>query len=259
MKETIVHQLLELNRQFYERFAQPFSQTRSYLQPGVRRCLPRLLQATSLLDFGCGNGELFFALRQAGYPGRYLGLDFSHALLDIAIQRWIELSQGNSQQAPFQAVDITQPGWQESLRKETFAVITAFAVLHHLPSAEVRLQVLKTLRTLMPQTEKGLLFLSNWQFLNSSRYRQRIQAWEEIGLTSDAVESGDYLLDWREGGRGLRYVHHFSEAELTQLAAQSGFQVIESFYSDGREGNLAIYQVWQKSLTPLSPRERGWW
>lgn len=189
---------------------------------------------------------MFFALRRAGFQGRYLGLDFSHALLAIATQRWAEVSQGDSQKAPFQAVEITQAGWQESLRGESFAVITAFAVLHHLPSAELRLRVLKTLRTLLPQTEEGLLFLSNWQFLNSSRYRQRIQAWEEIGVTADAVESGDYLLDWREGGHGLRYVHHFSEDELTHLAAQSGFQVIESFYSDGREGNLAIYQVWRK-------------
>lgn len=246
MKETIVHQLLSLNRQFYEHFAQPFSQTRSHLQPGVRRCLPRLLQAQSLLDFGCGNGELFFALRRTGYQGRYLGLDFSQALLAIATQRWAEVSRGNSQQAPFRAVEITQAGWQESLGGETFAVITAFAVLHHLPSAELRLRVLQTLRTLLPQTEEGLLFLSNWQFLSSARYRQRIQAWEEIGLTADTVDSGDYLLDWREGGRGLRYVHHFSEDELVHLAAQSGFQVIESFYSDGREGNLAIYQLWRK-------------
>lgn len=247
MEATIIHQLLSLNRQFYERFAQPFSQTRSHLQPGVRRCLPRLLKAKSLLDFGCGQGELFFTLRRAGYQGRYLGLDFSHALLSIATQRWAEVWPGNCQEVPFRAVEITQAGWKESLRSETFAVITAFAVLHHLPSAELRLQVLKTLRTLLPQTEEGLLYLSNWQFLNSTRYCQRIQAWEEIGLTADAVESGDYLLDWREGGRGLRYVHHFSEDELSHLAAQSGFQVIESFYSDGREGNLAIYQVWRRS------------
>lgn len=189
---------------------------------------------------------MFFVLHRAGYQGRYLGLDFSHALLAIATQRWAEVWQGNSQQAPFRVVEITQADWKESLRGETFTVITAFAVLHHLPSAELRLQVLKTLKTLLPQTEEGLLFLSNWQFLNSARYRQRIQAWEEIGLTADAVESGDYLLDWREGGRGLRYVHHFSEDELTNLAAQSGFQVVEAFYSDGREGNLAIYQVWRQ-------------
>ncbi|RCK74944.1 MAG: hypothetical protein ANABAC_1661 [Anaerolineae bacterium] len=247
MKETVVHQLLALNRQFYERFAQPFSQTRSRLQPGVRKCLPDLIQTRSLLDFGCGNGELFFSLHRAGFQGNYLGLDFSLALLEIAAQRWVEITHRNRQEAPFRAIDVTRTGWQEVLGGEAFATITAFAVLHHLPSVELRLQVLQTLRTLLPQTEQGLLYLSNWQFLNSSRYRQRIQPWETIGLATDEIENGDYLLDWREGGRGLRYVHHFSEDELTQLAVQSGFQVIESFYSDGREGNLAIYQVWRKA------------
>jgi hypothetical protein len=53
------------------------------------------------------------------------------------------------------------------------------------------------------------------------------------------------LLDWRSGGTGLRYVHHFSEGELITLAESSGFAVVETFYSDGKEGNLAIYQVWE--------------
>jgi hypothetical protein len=32
-----------------------------------------------------------------------------------------------------------------------------------------------------------------------------------VGLSANDVDPGDYLLDWRSGGEGLRYIHHFSE------------------------------------------------
>jgi len=60
------------------------------------------------------------------------------------------------------------------------------------------------------------------------------------------VDFGDYLLDWRSGGRGLRYVHHFDEAELNALAAASRFRVQETFYADGEGGRLGLYQVWER-------------
>jgi hypothetical protein len=59
------------------------------------------------------------------------------------------------------------------------------------------------------------------------------------------VDAGDYLLDWRSGGEGLRYVHHFDEAELQGLAERSGFQIDETFYSDGETGNLGLYEIWK--------------
>jgi hypothetical protein len=46
---------------------------------------------------------------------------------------------------------------------------------------------------------------------------------------------------------GLRYVHLFSEAELVELTQQTGFSIISQFYSDGRNGNLALYQEWEKT------------
>ena len=93
--------------------------------------------------------------------------------------------------------------------------------------------------------EKGIFILSNWQFLNSPRWQARIQPWERVGLTREEVELDDYLLDWRRGGEGLRYVHHFSEAELDALAGGAGFEIVESFDSDGKEGNLGLYQIWR--------------
>ncbi len=66
-----------------------------------------------------------------------------------------------------------------------------------------------------------------------------------IGLATADVDINDYLLDWRHGGRGLRYLHYFSEAELNDLAFASGFRAAETFYSDGEGGRLGLYQVWE--------------
>ena len=87
------------------------------------------------------------------------------------------------------------------------------------------MNLLQAARKLMK--EDGRIILSNWQFLHSARLRSRIQPWERAGLSKAEVDEGDYLLDWRSGGKGLRYVHHFSAEELSGLAAQAGMRVSE--------------------------------
>ena len=48
----------------------------------------------------------------------------------------------------------------------------------------------------------------------------------------------------RLGGRGLRYVHLFDEAELGCLAAEAGLVIADTYLSDGEGGRLGLYQVW---------------
>jgi hypothetical protein len=91
----------------------------------------------------------------------------------------------------------------------------------------------------------GRLTLSVWNFLASPRLRRRILPWREAGLAEGELDPGDYLLDWRRGGRGLRYVHHFTEPELDGLAAATGFGVADGYLSDGESGVLGRYQVWE--------------
>ena len=89
---------------------------------------------------------------------------------------------------------------------------------------------------------------SNWQFLNSPRLKARIQPWESIGLQGSDVDVNDYLLDWKRGGNGLRYVHHFDESELAELAKASGFEIVDTFYSDGENKRLSLYQIWKATI-----------
>ncbi len=241
MDSTTAARLLEINREFYTRFGDSFSATRHRIQPGVRRVLDSLKGDENILDLGCGNGELARELAKHGHRGAYLGVDFSLPLLRDAS------SQPDGFSATFQEVDLTKLSAfrDQLLAAGPWSLITAFAVLHHIPSHELRLNILKTVHQLLKP--EGLFILANWQFLNSEKLKARIQPWEASAVSKSDVDAGDYLLDWRSGGTGLRYVHHFNEEELHQLAEEAGFQIMNSFYSDGERGNLSLYQIWKLS------------
>jgi len=240
MDRKTAAKLISLNSEFYQTFASQFSSTRMRLQPGVMQILDRFPLNADILDLGCGNGEIARELIRRDHRGTYMGIDFSPELLNLARRRVTDHPNFHFFQA-----DISTPNWFPKLANThtKFKIITAFAALHHIPSRYLHLQLLNT--TLKLIQIDGCFIHSNWQFLNSEKLRSRIQQWSEIGLTETDVEGGDYLLDWRQGGRGLRYVHHFSEDELSSLASETHFEIIESFYSDGDGGNLGLYQIWK--------------
>ncbi len=241
MDSGTARRLIEMNRDFYTRFGGSFSATRRRIQPGIRRFLEMLKGDESILDLGCGNGELARELAKRAHRGPYLGLDFSLPLLrDAGVQ-----PEGFS--VRFMQADLTQlSAFSSQLSVEGgWSLVTAFAVLHHIPSRELRLDILGAVHRLL--APGGLFLHSNWQFLNSEKLKARIQAWEAAGLVETKVDAGDYLLDWRDGGRGLRYVHHFGMQELRELATATGFEVVDAFVSDGETGNLSLYQIWKRA------------
>jgi len=242
MNSVTAMRLIELNRDFYTRFGDSFSATRHRIQPGVRRVLELFKGDENILDLGCGNGELARVLAQRRHHGSYLGVDFSLPLLRDAESIPKVFS------AKFLQVDLTQLSAfsDQLLAHGGYSLITAFAVLHHIPSHQLRLNILKTVRQLLQPN--GLFIHSNWQFLNSAKLTARIQPWDVAAISGSEVDAGDYLLDWRSGGAGLRYVHHFDEVELKELAEATGFEITETFYSDGEGGNLGLYQVWKLGM-----------
>jgi tRNA (uracil-5-)-methyltransferase TRM9 len=240
MKAETSSRLLLLNKQFYQTFGREFSSTRQRLQPGVHRILDTLSGDEALLDLGCGNGELARERMRRGQRGPYTGLDFSLPLLEVARHGWEDAP------ATFIRADLTATDWDKRMLApihQVFDLVTAFAVLHHIPGDSLRLCIMQKVHALL--RPGGKFIHSEWQFLNSEKLKIRVQPWQEVGLSDKEVDPGDYLLDWRSGGRGLRYVHHFEEAELDSLAAASQFRIGSSFLSDGENGQLGLYQVWE--------------
>jgi len=238
MNPDIARKIVDLNHQFYQSFASDFSETRGRLQIGVLKMLERIPFDCSVLDLGCGNGKVLLRLAENGFKGRYLGADFSLGLLD-----WAARDTPSGLQSDFIELDLTAPSWNELLPTFSYDVICCFATLHHIPSQKLRASLCQNIRQHL--ADNGVLYLSVWQFIRSERLKKKILPWDSVGIRDDQVDPGDYLLDWRRGGIGTRYVHLYDPAELHQLAELSGFRVTESFDSDGEGGNLGLYQVWE--------------
>lgn len=216
-----------------------FSATRGRPQPGVQKIIEWISPEACILELGCGNGNLAKGLAEKGHQGQYLGLDFSDDFI-AEIQANPEAYAGLN--ARFRQTDLSLPNWDNGISAAQYDLILAFAVLHHIPGDSNRRRLTKQIADLL--TPEGHFIHSSWQFLNSPRLQARIQPWEAVDLAPEEVDPGDYLMDWRRGGYGLRYVHHFSETELLSLAEATGFQVVDSFHSDGENGRLGLYQTW---------------
>ena len=242
MNSETVSFLIELNRKFYSEFGDSFASTRRRIQDGVRRALTLISEGGAWLDVGCGSGALAAEWLRLRPSSSYLGLDFSEPLLRAARQ-----AVGRSTaQVHFAQADLSNPAWAASLAPGSFAGALAFAVFHHLPSAQLRERVLVQIRDLL--VPGGTLVHSQWQFQHSAKWMARRLPWETVGLHAHDLEPGDTLLDWRTPeGQGLRYVHLFDLQELHDLAQRTGFTVRETYHSDGHGGQLGLYQLWLKN------------
>jgi 2-polyprenyl-3-methyl-5-hydroxy-6-metoxy-1,4-benzoquinol methylase len=269
MDRETVERLLALNRTFYACFAQSFADSRPASDPALVSILPYIPQGTKepgnevtrnrvarnrgctrfppqlkVLDVGCGNGRLATLLDRERPGATYVGVDATPELVEIARTRAAQLE---TVAAHFFVADVTQPGWSGELPGAPFDCAIALAVLHHIPSFELRAEIVRQMAGVLKPS--GRLILSTWQFLASERLRRKIVPWAEVGIAEERLEAGDYLLDWKRGGIGLRYCHLVDETEVRRLAAEGNadkehpLRVCETFRAGGREGNLGLFAV----------------
>lgn len=238
MHEEITERLLALNRAFYATFARSFAASRPTSDPALVCILPHIPQRASVLDVGCGNGRLALLLDRERPGATYLGVDAVPELVELARAQADELV---TIAAEFRVADVARPGWGGGLPGAPFDCVVVLAVLFHIPGFDLRVGVLREIASLLKPG--GCLILSTWQFLGSARMRRKIVDWTEVSIAEESLETGDYLLDWKREGRGLRYCHLVDEAEVQRLAAESGFRVRQTFCAGGREGNLSLFAI----------------
>ena len=248
MKPETIAKLHHINQEFYQTFSHSFASTRRCIQPGIRTLLHEIPERGNWLDIGCGSGTLAAEWMQQRRSGLYHGIDFSTNLISEAKNEILGMQNPDNLEIKFSPVDLINEGWDIPFKGTNWDGALCFAVLHHIPGADQRQKLCAATAGLLGKNKR--FHLSVWQVKNSPRLMQRIQPWNLVGVDEDDLDAGDVLMDWRAETscekqlKGLRYVHIFTEGDLNTLAENSGFKVRDSFYSDGKEGNLGLYQGW---------------
>lgn len=254
--ETVVA-LERVNRRFYSLHGGEFARTRTKPWPGWERVAALLGGAPSILDAGCGNGRFgrFLAGRVAG-PIRYLGLDTSRELLDLA-EQWsaADVDPEGGHELLFAESDILAEDWPTGRAAGEFDLVTAFGVMHHVPGEDRRRRLLHRLAGRV--APGGHLAVSFWQFGARPRFARRSvppEQWAE--RTGEAIEAadlepGDHLLVWGElpgSGTSVRFCHYTSPTEAERLTDDLGLESLSTFFADGAAGNLNLYRVLRRPL-----------
>jgi Methylase involved in ubiquinone/menaquinone biosynthesis len=146
MDLNFARDLLKKTKEDYDSIAQDFSRTRQSFWKELEMLKDYVKEGEKVLDIGCGNGRLFQILKDKNIE--YTGIDFSKNLIELAKKKYPEgnFLVANALNLPF--------------KENTFDKVFLIAVLHHIPSKELRSQVLKEAkRVLKPQ---GLLILTVW-------------------------------------------------------------------------------------------------
>ena len=253
---STAEQLSRITSEFYAQQAQSFSATRQMPWQGWQKCLeamPQLLagERPSVLDVGCGNLRFArFLCDEAGIvPAKYFAVDNCRPLVESG-----NLG-GQASQATFIELDVIKSLLDNTLSSEltvsTCDLVVAFGFLHHVPGAQKRIQLL---RTLLEKTKPGrFVCISFWQFMNSQKLAAKAQkttaqGLHALGIDASELEEHDYLIGWQDKADTWRYCHHFSQDELDELLASLGsdVHVCAQFSADGKDNNLNRYVILQR-------------
>lgn len=273
MDNAVAQNLIDLNTRFYAEHAASFSATRSAPWEGWRRVADLAREhfgdapaSLRVCDLACGNlrFERFLAERFP-YASIYVdAIDNCPALAadtdevarvcyhsaDVLTALLVQSdhsghnSDGASATSQALALDAAFPN-------SSCDLAVCFGFMHHVPGSALRQAVLS--RLIGSVRPGGIVIVSFWQFMNDERIARKAARSLDLALAQppfagfdpSSLEEGDHFLGWQADDAAFRYCHHFSTAEIVQLAASVAplATPIAAFSADGSNHSLNRYLV----------------
>jgi len=217
--------ILEKTKENYNLIAKEFSTTRKDIWEELSFLFKDLKEGEKILDLGCGNGRWYKIFKEKKVD--YFGLDNSEKLIEIAKENFPE--------AKFFVGDALNLPFPDNFFDRVYAI----AILHHIPSENLRLEVLKeTKRVLKPGK---ILILTCWK-IHQPREILALLKYTFLKLIGRSkLDFKDFFLPW--GKKTLRYYHCFSKIELENLVRKVDFEILESGIVKNKRGNRQNYYL----------------
>jgi len=210
--------LIEKTKEDYEKIAEHFSLKRRFFWPELEKIKNYVKDGDKVLDWGCGHGRLLLILKDKKI--KYIGTDTSSKILEIA--------KKNFPGHDFRLFDKLSLPLSDSF----FNVICCIATIHHIPSKNLRIKLLKEFRRTLKKD--GVLILTTWYLWIGKRkiVFKYIFKWllSKISRKKTELDFKDIFIPWKNNqGKILahRYLHAFSKRELAKLVEEAGFKIRE--------------------------------
>lgn len=204
----------------YDTIAADWHLSRFSVRANQIKIAKQIKNGDSVLDVGCGNGVFYPVLADKSI--NYIGLDISKKLLTLARQKAnkikgkakVKFIKGSITKLPF--------------KNNQFDWVCAFAVLHHVPSEELRARAAREIwRVLKPG---GRAVITVWNmFSDWAEKRFGISGQLRLG----SVRENDVLVPWKgtPGKVIRRYMHAFTKSKLSKLFKDAGFKKVTAYYA----------------------------
>ena len=278
MEKNLVLKILTENKDNYNLIAGDFDKKRGFLWPEIEATASYIAPESLVLDVGCGNGRIFPLVTQNG--GKYLGFDISENLIKIAQTKYGEkyffvadlLRINNSSHSGLSSIPTgfwSRPRLRRSPPQNDnfkFDLVYCLAILHHIPSSELRLQALQNIKSLLKPN--AILILSVWNLWQKKYLKYVLREFFFKLIGKSKLDWGDCYVPYKiqkskfksqnfnskfkiknydiENSLKIknlkfkiipRYLHVFTLKDLVNLIKTAGFQILEKKKT---KGNLLI-------------------
>ena len=214
MNKNNTQKIIEKTRDDYDSIAEEWDLSRNRASQLKINLTERIEPKSRILDIGCGNALILpFVLKKNAF---YRGIDISEKLIEISKEKYKkEIEEGRVEFFVGQATEL-------SFQNEEFDFIISFAVLHHIPSKELREKFFEEIMRISKPNAK--VKITVWNLYNkwaNSRF--------DISNQLAGKQSGDVVVPWKatQGKIINRYLYQFSKEELFSLAENAGLENIK--------------------------------
>jgi SAM-dependent methyltransferase len=225
MKKDYAEYLLKKTTENYNLIAKDFSRTRRFIWEDIKPLADFTVSGEKVLDIGCGNGRLLQVFNDIDID--YSGVDVSEKLIEEA-----RVHYPNARFYVYDALKLPLP-------TNHFDKAYSIAVLHHIPSNELRIQFLKEAKRVLKQD--GLLILTVWNIWNFRGFKLMAKNFFLKIIGKSKLDFKDVMIPWGESCQ--RYIHVFTKRELKKIIERAGFKVKEIGILKSERKNKNFYVI----------------